>query len=105
MRSASLLGFTVLLAACGAASQPTTTAPASTTTSSAAAAPAPAATNLKPAGEATIGDTTKCPISGEQFVVTASSPHAEHNGKTYYFCCPGCEENFKADPSKFVQGT
>ncbi len=104
MRLASILGFTVLLAACGAASQPATTTPASTATAPATTT-APAATTLKPAGEAMVGDTTKCPISGEEFVVTASSPHAEHNGKTYYFCCPGCEEKFKADPAKFVQGT
>ena len=26
----------------------------------------------------------------------------EYNGKTYYFCCPGCVEQFKAEPTKYV---
>ncbi|MBZ5641445.1 MAG: heavy metal translocating P-type ATPase [Acidobacteriia bacterium] len=25
----------------------------------------------------------------------------EHGGKTFYFCCPGCKEKFKADPAKY----
>lgn len=59
---------------------------------------------VKAPGEAKIGDTTKCPISGEQFVVSDSSPHAEYNGKTYYFCCPDCEAKFKSDPAKYSKG-
>ncbi|MBM3940779.1 MAG: YHS domain-containing protein [SAR202 cluster bacterium] len=27
---------------------------------------------------------------------------AEHEGKTYYFCAPGCRETFKKDPTKFL---
>lgn len=60
------------------------------------------AKEIKPAGEAKLGDTTSCPVSGERFVVSESSPKAEHEGKTYYFCCPGCEANFKKDPQKFL---
>ena len=60
---------------------------------------------MKAPGEATIGDTTKCPISGEEFVVDASSPKVEHNGKTYYFCCSGCKKKFEADPAKFLNKT
>ncbi|MBN1126052.1 MAG: YHS domain-containing protein [Sedimentisphaerales bacterium] len=26
----------------------------------------------------------------------------EYQGKKVYFCCPGCEEKFKADPAKYV---
>ena len=37
-------------------------------------------------------------------MVTADSPKADHNGKTYYFCCPGCDKKFKADPAKFMKG-
>ncbi len=55
-------------------------------------------------GEATIGDTTRCPVSGETFVVTADSPHVEYEGRTYYFCCPGCIERFQADPAAFLSG-
>jgi len=26
-----------------------------------------------------------------------------HEGKTYYFCCPGCKEKFSAAPAKYLQ--
>lgn len=54
-------------------------------------------------GEAKPGDKTTCPVSGEEFVVDGSSPHVEHEGKTYYFCCSGCDKRFKADPAKFLK--
>lgn len=53
-------------------------------------------------GEAQIGDRTTCPVSGEEFVVSESSPSVEHEGRTYYFCCPGCVERFQANPSEFT---
>jgi YHS domain-containing protein len=61
-----------------------------------------AAAGLKAPGEAGIGDRTTCLISKEEFTVTAESPKAEYKGKTYYFCCPGCDGKFKADPAKYV---
>ena len=27
---------------------------------------------------------------------------AEHKGKTYYFCAPGCKRAFEADPEKYL---
>lgn len=99
MRIASLLGVAFFLVACGSSNPPPVApAPAAST------APAAPAAALKAPGDAKIGDRTKCPISGEEFVVTAESPHAEHDGKTYYFCCPGCEKKFKADPAKYTHG-
>lgn len=59
---------------------------------------------LVPPGEASVGDRTTCPISGEEFVVTDSSPSVEHEGRTYFFCCPNCAERFAADPEKYVGG-
>jgi YHS domain-containing protein len=68
------------------------------------AAPGAAASTpvLVAPGEAKVGDRTKCPVSGNEFVVKADSPHVEHNGKTYYFCCADCDKEFKANPEKFV---
>lgn len=70
-----------------------------------AAAPtaAPSANPVKAAGEAKIGDRTRCPTSDEEFVVTADSPKVEYNGKTYYFCCSGCDQKFARDPEKYLQ--
>jgi Cu+-exporting ATPase len=88
------LSFAVLssLPACAAAAPP---APVAT---SAAAEPA-----LRPPGEARIGDRTTCPVSGEQFIVSATSPKAEIGGRTYYFCCADCAKRFQAEPAKFLR--
>jgi hypothetical protein len=51
-----------------------------------------AVTAVRPAGEARIGDRTTCPVSGEEFIVSPTSPHAEYGGKTYYFCCAVCAQ-------------
>jgi YHS domain-containing protein len=58
--------------------------------------------DVKPIGEAKVGDRTKCPVSGEEFTVSDSSPKVEHEGKTYFFCCSGCDQKFKADPKKYL---
>ena len=57
---------------------------------------------VKAPGEANVGDTTKCPVSGEEFVVEATSPKVEHGGKTYYFCCSGCQKKFQSNPDQFL---
>ena len=104
MNSLSLLGATVLsltlaLGCGGAPPAPAEHAPATT--------PAPAgkgakAADIKAIGDAKVGDTTNCPISKEEFVVTADSPKVEHEGKTYYFCCGNCAKKFQADPKKYL---
>ncbi len=55
-------------------------------------------------GEAAVGDRTTCPIMNEEFTITADSPHAEYEGRTYYFCCPPCVEQFLADPARYTGG-
>ena len=45
------------------------------------------------------GEQTLCPVMGtpinkEYFV--------EYKGKTVYFCCPGCDATFLADPEKYL---
>ncbi len=97
---ASCMICSFALAACGgAAPAPAATPAAPATPATAAAAPSGP---IKPIGEATVGDTSKCPVSGEEFVVTADSPKVEHEGKTYYFCCSGCAKKFASDPAKYL---
>ncbi|MBM4342071.1 MAG: YHS domain-containing protein [Deltaproteobacteria bacterium] len=89
------LGCAVL--GCGGAQSKPAADPAPTPAAAAAApAPAPAPAVTPPAGE------VKCPVSGEGFTPSATSPSSEYNGKTYYFCCPGCKKKFDADPAKFA---
>jgi len=28
---------------------------------------------------------------------------SDHNGKTYYFCAPGCKKAFDANPGQFLK--
>ncbi len=41
---------------------------------------------------------TKDPICG-MTVDEASAPHAERDGKTYYFCCDQCRQKFLSTPA------
>ena len=94
IKSTFLLGSLFLAACAGSAPPPASPTP-----------PPAAATDSSPlvaAGEAKVGDRTKCIVSGHEFVVKADSPHAEYNGKTYYFCCPDCPKAFQAQPEKYV---
>lgn len=58
---------------------------------------------LVPPGQARMGDRTRCPVTGDEFVVTAESPHAEYEGRTYYFCCADCVAPFQANPAQYTQ--
>jgi YHS domain-containing protein len=99
MRITSMLLFCFLFAvACGGSAPPPAAPSPDPAAASASSSP------LVPPGEAKVGDRTKCLVSGNEFVVKEDSPHAEHNGKTYYFCCPDCPKAFAANPEKFVPG-
>jgi YHS domain-containing protein len=104
-----VLGATLVLTACGggsaAAPDPVTPAEHVAPSEQPTEQPKEAAGPIKAVGEAEVGDTTKCPISDEEFVVEATSPKVEHEGKTYYFCCTGCKKKFEADPAKFLNKT
>lgn len=86
--------FALSLAACGGtpSAQPATPTASGTL---------PA--GVKKPGEAQIGDKTVCPVSGEEFTVTASSPKADYKGKTVYFCCGGCDTKFTASPEQYMK--
>jgi Cu+-exporting ATPase len=44
----------------------------------------------------------KDPVCGMSVDPARAKATHEHAGKTYYFCCPGCKEKFKADPAKYL---
>jgi len=42
------------------------------------------------------------PVCG-MTVATAGAQHrADHDGRTFYFCCAGCRQRFTADPAKYL---
>ncbi len=45
-----------------------------------------------------------CPVTGEAIasIAEAAGGKSDYNGKTYYFCCPGCKTKFDADPAKYA---
>jgi YHS domain-containing protein len=102
----------IALAACGNANKAETAPPATPATPAASehgddhhAKKSTSSGAVKAPGDANVGDTTKCPVSGEEFDVTATSPKAEHEGKTYYFCCGGCKKKFEANPAGVLHKT
>ena len=44
----------------------------------------------------------KDPVCGMTVDPGRAKATYEHAGKTYYFCCRGCQEKFSADPSKYL---
>jgi len=42
------------------------------------------------------------PVCGMDVDPETARHTVEDNGKTYYFCAPGCKRSFEADPAKFL---
>lgn len=51
---------------------------------------------------ASLGDAARCPVSGEAFRVRDTSPSAEHDGETFYFCCGSCVRPFLRNPDQYL---
>jgi YHS domain-containing protein len=100
----SALAFAALslLAACDRKTSAPASAPAATTP--VAAAPAAAATPAT-AGDPpliAVGTKMKCPVSGEEFTVKATTTQIVYAGKRYAFCCSDCKPDFEKNPAKFA---
>jgi uncharacterized protein len=42
------------------------------------------------------------PVCKMQVRIADAPAKAEHGGKMYYFCMPGCKESFLAEPAKYL---
>jgi xanthine dehydrogenase accessory factor len=42
------------------------------------------------------------PVCGMIVAVSGETPSAEHDGTTYFFCCPGCRGRFTRSPEKYL---
>lgn len=42
-------------------------------------------------------------VCGMQIDPKKAAGTSQHNGKTYYFCSPGCKAKFDADPAKYAR--
>jgi xanthine dehydrogenase accessory factor len=45
------------------------------------------------------------PVCGMTVAVGPDTPTAEHEGTTYWFCCPGCRSRFAKSPAAFLATT
>jgi len=43
-----------------------------------------------------LGKEATCPVTNKSFKITKETPAIDYQGKTYYFCCPGCVDKFMA---------
>lgn len=43
------------------------------------------------------------PVCGMRVMIAGARHTAEHDGRTYYFCCGGCRERFLATPERYLQ--
>ncbi len=55
-----------------------------------------------PPAPAPLGPPVTDPVCGMTFPPEQAAAKTEFNGKTYYFCAPGCLERFKASPQKYL---
>jgi YHS domain-containing protein len=53
--------------------------------------------------EAEIGRIEVCPVMNSKIAVGKDTPVIDYKGKSYYFCCSSCIDEFKKDPDKFVK--
>ncbi len=42
------------------------------------------------------------PVCGMSVDPAKAAATSEYQGKTYYFCAPGCKKTFDKDPEKFI---
>lgn len=47
----------------------------------------------------------KDPVCGMDVDERQAAATAEYQGKTYYFCSPGCKKAFEKEPQKYVPAT
>jgi YHS domain-containing protein len=45
------------------------------------------------------------PVCGMEVDEKTAAATYEYQGKTYYFCAPGCKASFEKDPEKYLKGT
>jgi YHS domain-containing protein len=57
--------------------------------------------NVRQPTESEIGKTETCPVLHTKFDVSNDTPVIDYKGKSYYFCCSQCVEDFKKDPDKY----
>lgn len=45
------------------------------------------------------------PVCGMDVTPETAAGKSEYQGKTYYFCSPGCKRDFDKDPGRYVKSS
>lgn len=45
------------------------------------------------------------PVCGMEVDPKTTTLKSTYQGKTYYFCSPGCKRDFDKDPQKYLEGS
>ena len=45
------------------------------------------------------------PVCGMDIDEQTAAATAQYQGKTYYFCAPGCKKAFEKEPEKYIHDT
>jgi YHS domain-containing protein len=53
-------------------------------------------------GEDKMAETYKDPVCDMDVTEETAAGKSEYQGKTYYFCSPGCKRSFDKDPEKYL---
>ena len=56
--------------------------------------------SLEPAAQAAEVESID-PICNMTVTVAEARYLSNHNGNTFYFCCPGCKEKFEREPERY----
>jgi P-type Cu+ transporter len=61
--------------------------------------------NRGTARERSAGKMEKDPVCGMEVDPKTARQTAVYEGRTYYFCSPGCKKAFEAEPQKYLDPT
>ena len=59
----------------------------------------------RPATPGEVGKKAWCPVMNFNFDVKAGTQVIDYKGKSFYFCCEGCPQEFLKDPDKYLAMT
>lgn len=60
------------------------------------------ALKVRQATPAEVGKKALCPVMNINFEVAKGTQVIDYKGKSYYFCCENCVQEFQKDPDKFA---
>ncbi len=60
------------------------------------------ASNTSPTQVQQTEEKVQCPVMKNWILPSEAADSTEYNGKTYYFCCGGCKEQFLKNPDNYI---